>query len=356
MWASYNCFRTVSVLDKWHTAIVLQTSARLLQLLGLLQTRRAWSGPELASRLDVTGRTLRRDVDRVRSLGYPVRSTGGIGGGYQLGVGASLPPLLFRDDEAVAIAIGLRVAARGTISNLEEASTRALAKLEQVLPTRLQRRVAALHEAILPMQARAPVLASGTLTTIASSCYEHKRLAFHYRAYKGAASKRLVEPHRLVHTGRLWYLVAWDTGRKDWRTFRVDRMSALSTTRAQFVPQPPPSDNIEAYVSRGVSTGPYPFRARLRLHASPAEAAMRIPPESGFIEAVDPQRCILHFGSRSLDELAAWTSMLGFTFEILDPPELEGAVRALALRLDQVIKSWPKAADSAPVEGLNSSA
>jgi predicted DNA-binding transcriptional regulator YafY len=203
---------------------MLETSARLLELLALFQGRRSWSGPELCERAGVTARTLRRDVDRLRRLGYPVDSTSGSGGGYRLGAGATLPPLLLEDDEAVAVAVGLRTAASGTVTGIEEASLRALSKLQQVLPQRLHKRVAALHSFILPLDHKGPSVDAGVLSAIAGACREAETLRFVYRAQDGAQTRRHVEPHRLVHTGRRWYLAAWDRNRDDWRTFRIDRI------------------------------------------------------------------------------------------------------------------------------------
>src|ERR1700688_2490239 len=209
---------------------MLNTSARLLRLLSLFQARRYWSGAELSERLEVTPRTVRRDVDRLRSLGYPVNSTSGAGGGYQLGAGATLPPLLLDDDEAVAVAVGLRTAASGTVSGIEEASVRALSKLEQVLPSRLSRRVSALHAFIVPLANPGPTVDAATLTAIAAACRDHEELRFGYHSRDGSPSVRAVEPHRLVHTGRRWYLAAWDTDRNYWRTFRVDPIEGWSTS------------------------------------------------------------------------------------------------------------------------------
>src|SRR5579862_7093394 len=183
---------------------MLQTSARLLRLLSLFQAQRYWSGAELSVRLDVTGRTLRRDVDRLRSLGYPVHSTSGVAGGYQLGAGATLPPLLLDDDEAVAVALGLRTSAVGGVSGLEEASVRALLKLEQVLPPRLRGRVAAVHGFVVPLQGHGPSVDAERLSIIANSCRDHECIRFTYHDRKGAPSVRTVEPHRLVHTGYRW--------------------------------------------------------------------------------------------------------------------------------------------------------
>src|SRR5215472_9691559 len=212
---------------------MLQTSARLLRLLSLFQARRYWSGAELSQSLKVNARTLRRDVDRLRSLGYPVDSSSGVAGGYQLGAGAILPPLLLDDDEAVAVALGLRTSARGGVSGLEEPSVRALLKLEQVLPPRLRSRVAAVHGFVLPLETRAPTVDAERLSVLATACRDHDGIRFVYHDRTGSPSTRLVEPHRLVHTGYRWYLVAWDLNRKDWRTFRVDRPCPQSFLRAR---------------------------------------------------------------------------------------------------------------------------
>src|SRR5580658_5271912 len=210
--------------DAWQNKVVLETSARLLRLLSLFQGRRYWSGSELAGRLEVTPRTLRRDVDKLRTLGYPIHSASGAEGGYQLGAGTTMPPLLLDDEEAVAVALGLRCAATGAIEGVEEASVRALSKIEQIMPSRLGRRLAALQSVIvMPASAGSPVSARA-LSVIAGACRDSEGLRFRYRDHSGTASTRAVEPYRLVNTGRRWYLVAWDSDRKDWRTFRVDRI------------------------------------------------------------------------------------------------------------------------------------
>src|SRR5688572_3082740 len=204
------------------------TSSRLLTLLSLLEGRRDWPGGELADRLGVSGRTIRRDVERLRGLGYPVESMTGPAGGYQLRAGTAMPPLLLDDDEAIAIAVGLRTAAGGSVSGLEETSVRALVKLEQVLPSHLQRRVSALGNATVTMPSAGPQVDPQCLTVIAAACRDHERIRFAYHARDDTASRREVEPHSLVATGRRWYLVAWCCGRRDWRTFRVDRIASPS--------------------------------------------------------------------------------------------------------------------------------
>ena len=203
---------------------MLETSARLLRLLSLLQARRDWTSTELATRLGVSTRTIRNDVGRLRGLGYPVYARPGVAGGYRLGTGAALPPLLLDDEEAVAVAVGLRTAASGSIAGIEETSVRALAKLQQVLPSRLRRRVSAFQAYALPIPSRGPQADPDVLTVIAGACRDHERLRFDYRAHSGAASRRAVEPYRLVNYQQRWYLVAWDTERHARRTFRVDRI------------------------------------------------------------------------------------------------------------------------------------
>src|SRR3954464_9063334 len=223
------------------------TSARMLRLLSLLQTHRYWPGVELADRLEVSPRTLRRDVDRLRELGYPVHANRGAAGGYQLprgaaGVaqarpGAGGPPLLLDDDEAVAIAVGLRTAAAGAVAGFEETSVRALAKGIQLLPPRLRRRIDALRAVSTPgVFGGGPSLDATTLTTIAMACRSEERLRFDYTPRDGQAAARHVEPHRLVSLGRRWYLIAWDLERGDWRSFRVDRMAAPELSGARFRP------------------------------------------------------------------------------------------------------------------------
>jgi predicted DNA-binding transcriptional regulator YafY len=312
---------------------MLDTSARLLRLLSLFQARRYWSGAELTERLEVTSRTLRRDVDRLRSLGYPVNSTAGTGGGYQLGAGTTLPPLLLDNDEAVAVAVGLRTAASGAVSGIEEASVRALAKLQQVLPSRLRRRVSALHSFIEPMASTGPAVDAEALTSIAGACRDYEKLRFAYRSRDGVASDREVEPHRLVHTGRRWYLAAWDTVRNDWRTFRVDRIAPGISTGSRFTPRKPPDTNFAAYVSRSVSYSAYPSRAQIVLHASLEIASERVPPSVGTLEAVDEQRCLLHIGGHSLEMLAVHLAWIGFDFVVREPVELIDHIRLLAERL-----------------------
>ncbi len=304
-----------------------------MRLLSLLQAREFWSGGDLARRLEVTERTLRRDVDRVRSLGYPVHSTSGIAGGYRLGAGASRPPLLLDDEEAIAVAVGLQMAAGGSVDEIGEASTRALAKLEQVLPKRLRRRLAALRSSIVRLADRGPTVKMSDVSSLASACSDRRELCFLYRDFGGAASSRTVEPHRIVHTAGRWYLVAWDGGRNDWRTFRIDRMESPAPTGAHFLPRSAPGDDVGAYVAQGVASLTHRYRARVTLHA-PIEAVRdRISWGSANLESVDEHSCLLHTGAFSLESLAAWVIAIGVDFEVGEPPELREHIQRLVDRL-----------------------
>ncbi|MDI1456390.1 YafY family protein [Streptomyces sp. ATE26] len=331
---------------------MLETSARLLRLLSLLQAHREWSGAELADRLGVTPRTVRRDVDRLRELGYPVNASPGTGGGYQLGAGAELPPLLLDDDEAVAVAVGLRTVAGQGIEGIGETSVRALAKLEQVLPSRLRRRVGALNAYTVPMLRGGPPASPvdpALLTEIAHLCRDAERLRFEYRTHDGAAGRRTVEPHRLVCTERRWYLVAWDVDRSDWRTFRVDRITPRPPHGPRFTPREPPADDLAGYVSEGVSTRAYAERSAVRLLVPLHEAAERISPSAGTLEADGPDACVLRSGAPSLDVMVIHIMMTGFPFEVLEPAELTESVRRIRDRLDGALaRSAPTHAGEAP--------
>jgi predicted DNA-binding transcriptional regulator YafY len=312
---------------------MLETSARLLRLLSLLQVRQSWSGSELAARLEVTERTLRRDVDRIRSLGYPVQSTSGTAGGYKLGAGASLPPLLLDDDEAVAVAVGLQTAAGGSVAGLGDASARALAKLEQVLPTRLRRRLATLRSSIVRLADAGPTVEVADVSLMATACADRRELRFVYRDHGGASTTRTVEPHRIVHTGRRWYLVAWDRDRDDWRTFRIDRVSDTSPTGAHFMQRSAPDDDVGAYVSRGITESVNRVRARVVFHGPLETVRPQIPSWAGQLEPVDDNTCALATGAGSLDMLLVWLATLGVDFEVREPPALHERMTRLAERL-----------------------
>jgi predicted DNA-binding transcriptional regulator YafY len=311
---------------------MLETSARLLRLLSLLQSRRAWAGPELAERLGVGVRTIRRDVERLRRLGYPVHAAPGVAGGYRLGAGAELPPLLLDDDEAVAVAVGLRTAAGGSVAGIEETSVRALAKLEQVLPAHLRRRVNALQAFTVPAPGSGPTVDADVLATIAAACRDHEGLRFAYRSHDASATRRRVEPHRLVHLGRRWYLLAFDLDRDDWRTFRVDRIGKPLSAGARFAPRRLPADDVAAYVSRAMSSARDRYQARVILHAPIAALQRKVPATYGSLEPIDDETCMLHTGSDWLGGLAVYIAEIGVDFTVVEPPELVERVRDLAGR------------------------
>jgi predicted DNA-binding transcriptional regulator YafY len=310
---------------------VLTTSARLLRLLSLLEVKPEWPGADLAARLDVTPRTLRRDIAKLRSLGYPVYAEPGVAGGYRLGAGAALPPLLLDDDEAVAVALSLRTSAAHAVSGIGEASVRALAKLERVLPSRLRQRAAAIGHVTVPLTGPGPAVDAGTLTTIARGCRQQERLEFGYRHRGGGLSVRTVEPHRLVQAGYRWYLVARDLSRDDWRTFRADRIAQARLTGVRFVPHDPP--DAAAFVARSVTTAPYRYQARVLVHAPAAVVAEHVPPTVGVVEPADDGSCILTSGADSLDMLALHVASMDLDFTVLEPAELIERVRTLAGRL-----------------------
>jgi predicted DNA-binding transcriptional regulator YafY len=313
---------------------MLETSARLLKLLSLLQTPREWTGTELAERLEVSTRTVRQDVDRLRNLGYPVHATRGNIGGYKLGAGAVMPPLLLDDEEAVAVAVGLRTAAVGSVTGIEETSLRALAKLERVLPARLRRRVNALQSftVSVPLSANSPTVTAEALSTITAAARDHERLRFDYESHDAAASRREVEPYRLVNWGRRWYLVAWDIERRDWRTFRVDRITLRIPNGPRFTPRELPTEDLASYVSKGVSTATWRYRARVVVRAPAAAVAERVPAAAGSIEAVDEHSCVFETGSDTAETMALWLGMLEADFTVLDSPELVTHLRLLSER------------------------
>ncbi|MEU0991105.1 YafY family protein [Streptomyces sp. NPDC005953] len=321
---------------------MLETSARLLRLLSLLQAHREWSGADLADRLGVTPRTVRRDVDRLRELGYPVNASPGTGGGYQLGVGAQLPPLLLDDEEAVAVAVGLRAAAGQGVEGIGETSVRALAKLEQVLPHRLRRQVGALNAFTVPMMRspRSPVDAS-VLVELAHACRDSERLRFEYRDHAGATTRRTVEPHRLVCTEHRWYLVAWDVDRADWRTFRADRITPRPPHGPRFSPRPAPAEDLAAYVSAGVSTRTYAAQAIVRLKLPMAEAAQVVGPSDGVLEPIDDRSCLLRTGAASLEVLVIHVLLMGVDFEVIEPAELTEYVRRARDRFSRALGEGP---------------
>ena len=314
-----------------------QTSTRLLQLLAMLQARRDWSGRELASRLEVSTRTIRTDIERLRDLGYPVEATPGVGGGYRLGQGTTMPPLLLDDDEVVAVAVGLRTTTSAGITGIEETSLRALVKLEQLMPSRLRHRIDALRTATVSVSGTGPTVESDVLSLIAGAIRGSERLRFDYVDHAGNQSVRTAEPERLVVWGRRWYLLAWDVARADWRTFRVDRMTPKTPIGPRFKPRTLSDDEAAQYVQRSAGTAMWRYRARIRIHA-PAKQVRELLPLAVSVSADGPEACIIEVGSDTPHQLALYIGLLDIDFEILDPPELAAAFIRLADRYQRAAK------------------
>jgi predicted DNA-binding transcriptional regulator YafY len=310
---------------------MLETSARLLRLLSLLQTPRDWTGAELSERLAVSGRTVRADIERLRTLGYPVEATRGPVGGYRLGAGAVMPPLLLDDEEAVAITVGLRTA---NVDGLEEASLRALAKLEQVLPARLRRRVNTLQAFTVPVprDTAGPAVDPALLTTLSAACRDREQLRLDYTDHAGTATRRTVEPYRLVNWGRRWYLLAFDVDRRGWRTLRVDRLTPRIPNGPRFTPRPLPAEDVAGYVSSRVSAAAWRYRAAVTVYAPAAVVAERITPAVGVVEAADGERCVLHTGADTVETLAVYLGLLDADFTVDGPPELLAHLERLSRR------------------------
>ncbi len=310
---------------------MLNTSARLLRLLTLLEARREWPGPDLAERLEISPRTLRNDVTRLRALGYPVAAAPGVAGGYRLAAGAAMPPLLLEDDEAVAVAVALRSSAGGGISGIEETSVRALVKLEQVLPARLRGRVNALQAYTVAAPTKGPTADAHLIANVAAACRDRELLRIDYQKQDGTETRRSIEPYRVVHVGRRWYLVAWDRDRHGWRTFRLDRMQVRPPLGPHFTPRELPAEDIAAYVTRSIRSAPVKFEAKV-LGRAPAELIAQRVPHEIVIEAVDSQTCTVVARSNSLEMLALYLGMLDADFSVTDPPELVEQIGKLALR------------------------
>ena len=304
------------------------TSGRMLRLLSLLQTHRYWPGSELADRLEVSPRTLRRDVDRLRELGYPVDASRGVAGGYQLQAGAAMPPLLLDDEEAVAIAVGLRSAAAGAVAGFEETSVRALAKVIQLLPPRLRRRIDALQAVTAPgVFGGGPVLDAVTLTTVAMACRGEERLRFEYRPRDGEPMRRHVEPHRLVSLGRRWYLVAWDLDRGDWRNFRLDRLTAPAATGARFRPRDLPGGDPVEWLRSRLATVPNRYDVSVVI-ATDAATVRAFVGHWGSVEELAADRCRLRMGADDLGWPIMVLGVLAVPFTVESPEELRDRARA----------------------------
>ena len=318
-------------------------TSRVLDLLSLLQTHRFWSGVELSDRLGVSARTLRRDVDRLRSLGYPVDATPGSAGGYRLAAGAHMPPLLLDDEEAIAIAVGLRAAAGAAIEGIEETSVRAMAKLDQVLPDRLRRRVDAVHSNVVAMRwgsGDGPTVDPEALAVLSQGCRDHEQVRFDYERADGEASRRLVEPHQLVTAGRRWYLVAWDVRREDWRTFRLDRLSDARLAGVRVAPRELPAKDAAEFVARSISSRPSRHEAQVVVQGSPEEVEPVARWAGGEVEAIDATHCRVTLRADWLDWLAVGVSSLALRFDLdlEGPPELVEELAGMCSRLGPAIE------------------
>ena len=311
------------------------TSSRTLRLLSLLQTHRYWPGGELAGRLEVSTRTLRRDVDRLRELGYPVEATRGVDGGYQLAAGAALPPLVVDDEEAVALAVGMQAATQGAIAGIEESAVRALTKVVQVMPPRLRRRVDALRAVTVPVTWAgtnpAPTVDPDVLIAVAQACRDDERLEFGYTARDRDPAERLVEPHRLVPLGRRWYLVAYDLHRHDWRSFRLDRLTGPRRTGARFLPRTLPTSDAAEFVRAGIRnvTSTHDVEALVRAPAATVRAQVG---RWATIEEVDEDSCLLRMQADDLDWPVFALGGVGAEFEVRSPPELADRIREWGAR------------------------
>lgn len=329
----------------------LGTTERVLTLLGLLQQRRVWTGPELAGRLGVTPRTVRRDVERLRTLGYPVHAGQGVGGGYRLGPGQDLPPLLLDDQEAIATAVALLAGAGGAVAGAGDAALRALAKLDQVLPTRLRHEVRALSGSVASFGGGRTPVDPEVLMTLARACRDEVEAGFGYlpagvgrEVPPGSeVRRRRVEPYRLVASDRRWYLLSYDLDRDDWRTFRVDRMTDVAARAWRFRPREAP--DAATYVQEGVASRVYPHRASFLVHASADTVRAQIPASAAVVRGRGSELCEVLSGAADLDAVLMHVLLLGHDFEVLDPPELGTRCRALAQRLLSAGAAMPPVPD-----------
>ncbi|MFG1819009.1 helix-turn-helix transcriptional regulator [Kribbella sp. NPDC049174] len=319
---------------------------RLLRLLSLLQSRREWSGRELAERLGVTERTVRRDVDRLRSLDYPVTGTTGTAGGYRLGSGTNLPPLLLDDDEAIAVALGLVGAAGGGVTGIAESSTSALAKLEQVLPARLRPQLAAVSSAEAIPREGVPQVDPGVLATLARCCRNHEIVAFDYHSRRGVQTRRRVEPYQLLTVAWHWYLLAFDPSRDDWRIFRVDRIDDVSPALHRFVPRELPAADAASYLVDSFTSAPYRHSVRLTIQL-PAEVVTNnfygfIP---GSIEPAGADACVARFTAETASlvlQYVAGVVALGADFTVDEAtPETAALIAQVGDRLKQSVSGAP---------------
>lgn len=304
-----------------------EVTSRALRLLALLQSRTVWTGPELAAEMGVTTRTVRRDVDRLRQLGYPVLTSAGHGGGYQLGAGRALPPLLLSSSEAVAVAVGLRLASASGLDGLDEEALRALAALDRILPAPVRAEVGAVTEAMGVITRPLTEVRSEVLMALASAVRDRVRVRVDYERADGERGERRLEPYRVLSMEGRWYLFAWDLGREDWRTFRMDRMHAVHPSTFPIGERPVP--DIEAEVRESITVGGYARAATVRIVAPLEEVAPRVSARAGTVTADGPEACILRAGAEDLHWVALHLAWIGAPIEVIDPPELLELIEAL---------------------------
>ena len=310
----------------------MHSAERLLKLLGLLQGRVDWTADDLARRLEVTPRTIRRDITRLRELGYPVEAMAGPGGGYRLGAGGKLPPLLLDDDEALAVALGLRVTVT-SVGGLEDASLSAMGKLEQVLPPRLRKSLEDFSESTVAVPGSQAKVDPSVVSVATQAARERQRIRFSYQDARGNETERHVEPLRLVHTGRRWYLVAYDMDREDWRSFRVDRMSDARATGIRSMRRPAP-DPVEM-VHQGVAVDAYQHQAEVVLHVPMEWAQRMVPATIGKLEAEGKERSRLVIGADDMEWLARYLVSLSVPFDVVSPDGLKAELAALGKGLTE---------------------
>ncbi|MFB2583389.1 helix-turn-helix transcriptional regulator [Herbiconiux liukaitaii] len=328
-----------------------RTTGRTLALLGLLQARREWTGADLLERLEVSERTLRRDIDDLRSLGYGIEARPGVGGGYRLGAGASVPPLTLSPAEAVAIAVGLRAAALAVVTGIEDAAAGALAKLEKSLSASTRDQITAVERAMVPLgvgvsgggAASAGSTVGGsvdleTVVTVAHAIGESRRLGISYRRHDGERVERRIEPHRIVHTTERWYLLAWEADRAAWRTLRMDRIVSLRELRETFTPRSIPDDQLRAYTTHSITSAPYRLQVRVRLHAPLADAVQHFGPTVAQLEAETERTCLLRAGAGSAAEIALHLGLCGLEFDLLEGEEVRAELVALAARFTRAAR------------------
>lgn len=312
---------------------------RMIRLLSLLQSRRDWTGDELADRLEVTPRTVRRDVERIRDLGYQVSASPGVAGGYRLASGRALPPLMLDEPEARAIALSLRLLVGGGVRGADDAALSALVKLEQVLPHHLRTHVTDVQTSVESYAAPTPIVESEVLGTAAAACRNSDEVSFEYSKRNSPPTTRTVHPHKVVHVGGRWYLISWDMQRKDWRTFRLDRITDFRSTGRSFEPRQLPADDAADYIRRQILSPLAPHHAQILFHQPYNIVADRLRVRDGVLKVRDPDSCVLRIAAESLSRLVASLVVIDIEFTVIEPVELETHLNSLAKRFAAAVVS-----------------